>query len=63
MEETQPETPKTLEQLQTELSEWLQKNRLRPVILARGLRSGQASPIVDFMPPTHEAILTLEQAQ
>lgn len=65
MEETATQTektPQTLEQLQAELSEWLQKNRLRPVVLARGLRSGQVSPIIDFLPPTHEAVFVLEQA-
>lgn len=57
------EQPKTLEELQKELAEWMTKNGLRPVVFARGLRTGSLANIDDFLPPTHEAAFTLQKVQ
>ena len=62
-EQIETEQPKTLAQLQAELQAWLDKHHLQPVISARGLRTGNLSPIADFMPVTHDAVVSFQQVQ
>lgn len=61
--ELQEEQPKrTIEQLSQELNNWLQSRGVTLQIVAIG-RSGTPVPIDDFMPPSHQATITLAQVQ
>ena len=49
----------TIEQISQELNVWLQERGVSLQVVAIGLRSGQPSPIADFLPPSHQATMTL----
>lgn len=51
------------EQLHRELDAWLAERGVTAVIMARGRRSGQLSPLVDFLPDTHDATIVLVPRQ
>lgn len=58
----QPKQP-TIEQISQELNAWLQEHGVSLQIVVIGLRTGQPSPIDDFLPPTHQATMTLVKVQ
>lgn len=66
MSETKQTTlqPKlTIEQISQELNAWLQERGVSLQVVAIGFRSGQPSPIDDFLPTTHQATVTLVKVQ
>lgn len=58
---SQPQPP-TMEQISQELNAWLQERGVTLQVVAIG-RSGQPSPIDDFLPTTHQATVTLVKVQ
>lgn len=58
VEQPQP----TMEQIGNDLNEWLKSRGVTLQVVAIG-RSGTPVPIEDFMPPTHQATITLAQVQ
>lgn len=59
----QPSPRPTMEQISQELNTWLQKHGVTLQVVAIGLRTGQPSPIDDFLPTTHQATVTLVEAK
>lgn len=60
----QPLPPQpTMEQISQELNAWLQERGVTLHVVAIGFRSGQPSPIDDFLPTTHQATVTLIKVQ
>lgn len=61
MSEPTEQTPLTPEQAMAELEATLKRLGLVPSIVARGNVTGKASPIEDFMPHTHTAIIQFQK--
>lgn len=53
----------TIEQIGQELNAWLQERNVSLQIVAVGKRTGQPCPIDDFLPPSHDATVTLVKVQ
>lgn len=62
-ETTTTTTPKSLDEHMREFEQWLKARNLQPIVVALGKRSGSISPIVDFMPDTHQATFILQPVQ
>lgn len=63
MENTKTAEQQDIEQLRIAFDAWLAEHGVQPLVVARGRRSGQLSPIDDFMPDSHEASFVLVPRQ
>lgn len=53
----------TMEQISQALNAWLAERGVALQVVAIGSRTGQPSPIDDFLPATHHATVTLVKVQ
>lgn len=64
MSDLEQQSPQpTMEQISQELNAWLQERGVTLQVVAVGVRTGQPCAIDDFLPPSHNATVTLVKVQ